>query len=495
MSEAVAYPNIICSPFRDSTNSQTEYSREIWCVANEKNYAMLDSIIRELSSIFTTTEYFNIGGDEVNHENWKKCPECQALMQKENLKDEYELHNYFVRRCDAIAHKHGKKLMGWEELMAAGSIDPQTLVVVWKNQKPIKTALIGHHPFILQVAEFSYFDMKQSPLERGHDWAGLVPLEKAHELDPVALCNKALEDTDFGEQNKTELRENSLLGIQGGLWQELGIRPDNYVEYQYFPRMCTVAEIGWSNPVKDYEKFYQKLTNYHFDRMQNMGIRFRVPPPTVNAEKIGKKKYRITVTPPHKGAVVKYAITPDYAPTDARRGQPDNNNYNYIYTKPIKTRNIAQYRFATFTKDEKLHSFGMAVENLPLYEYIKPSFKIETSLDTVKNTAAALQDYDYKTLGRVKGRIAEGGDLTIILDEPIECSVIEIVTGRPAVDFYGIQYGHVQYSLDGTNYTRGGDFEYNRSITLPKGKFKYVKICITGGTDCRFLYLCDPLFY
>ena len=495
MSEAVAYPDIICSPFRDSTNSQTEYSREIWCVANEHNYAMLDSIIRELSSVFTTTEYFNIGGDEVNHFNWKKCPECQALMKREGLKDEYELHNYFVRRCDAIAHKYGKKLMGWEELMAAGSIDPETLVVVWKNRKPIKKALTEHHPFVLQVAEFSYFDMKQSPLERGHDWAGLVPLEKAYELDPVALCNGALEDTDYGELNKIELRENSLLGVQGGLWQELGIRPDNYIEYQYFPRMCTIAEVGWSNPEKNYEKFYKKLTQHHFDRMQNMGIRFRVPPPIVTAEKISKRKYKITVTPPYEGAVVKYAITPEWAPTDSRRGQPDDNDYKYIYTKPIKTKNIAQYRFTTFTTDDKLKSFAKAVENVPLYEYIKPTFTIETNLDTTKNTLASMQDYDFKTLGRARGRIAPGGYLTIVLDKPIKCNVIEILTGRPSVDFYGIQYGHVEYSLDGVNYTRGGDFNFDRSITLPKGKFKYVKICITGGTDCRFLYLCDPLFY
>lgn len=495
MSEAVAYPDIICSPFRDSTNSQTEYSREIWCVANERNYAMLDSIIRELSSVFTTTEYFNIGGDEVNHLNWQKCPECQALMQREGLKDEYELHNYFVRRCDAIAHKYGKKLMGWEELMLAGSIDPQTLVVVWKNRKQIRKALEGHHPFVLQVAEFSYFDMKQSPLERGHDWAGLVPLEKAYELDPVFLCNDALKDTDYSELARGELRENSLLGVQGGLWQELGIRPDNYVEYQYFPRMCTIAEIGWNNPEKNYEKFYERLTQHHFARMQNMGIRFRVPPPKVTAEKIGRKKYKITVTPPYKDAVVKYAVTPEYAPTDARRGQPDNNDYKYVYTKPIKTRDIAQYRFATFTEGDKLKSFGAAVENVPLYEYLKPKFTVQTNLDTVRYGYTALQDYDLKTVARFNHRIEPGGYITLVLDEPMQCSVIEILTGRPAVDFYGIQYGHVEYSLDGVNYTRGGDFEQNRSITLPKGKFKYVKICITGQTDCRFLYVCDPMFY
>ena len=71
-------------------------------------------------------EYFHIGGDECPKTSWEKCPLCQARIRKEGLKGDKEhtaeekLQSYFVQRMEKVVNKHGKKMIGWDEILEGG---------------------------------------------------------------------------------------------------------------------------------------------------------------------------------------------------------------------------------------------------------------------------------------------------------------------------------------------------------------------------------------
>ncbi|MBP5692943.1 MAG: beta-N-acetylhexosaminidase, partial [Bacteroidales bacterium] len=501
---AGSYPEILCEFPEDTSVNETGFSREIWCVAKESNYEIIEKIIKEMAEMFPSG-IINMGGDEVNRFNWEKCPDCQALMKKMGMTNSEQLHFYFVSRVNQIAKKYGKKIAGWEEIMYSEDIKDNSLIYVWHSKKWGPMAVQNGFNCVMQAAEYVYLDMQQSPLERGHNWARVIPLDVMYSYDPIALA-AAGKDSGKAASN-LELAKKHVVGVQAGLWEELGNRPENFVEYQMFPRLCALAEIGWgtsrtiADSAANYKYFYNRLTQAHFQRLINMGIRFRVPYPEVKAERVAYTKtdvlrdesymrpYKITVTPPYEGAVVKYAIVSPQTATDGIRGQKDTTDYKYVYTEPIITKDIANYRFATFASDT-LHSIGVAVSNVPLHPVlIQPRFTIETNMRSSEKNLKILKEYQENKYCRFEGRAKAGDYITFIFEEPVKCSVIDIVTGRSNVDFYGLTEGYAEYSEDGINYKGKAEVDCSRIVLTPDTKVKSVRITVTGESDGQNFFL------
>ena len=202
-----------------------------------------------------------MGGDEANFENWKNCKSCQDFMQKKGMKKEVELQHHFVHEIEKIVNKYGKTMAGWDEILENDSLTPGTWVYAWQTAKKGMESIEREFPTVMQIGEYCYFDMKQSPAERGHNWAGIVPLEKVYSFDPT------------GTFSLTPEQEKLVLGTQGALWAELLNRPTRISEYQYFPRSAAIAEVAWTNQdLRNYDDFYNRLTKTHYDRLHNMEI-------------------------------------------------------------------------------------------------------------------------------------------------------------------------------------------------------------------------------
>lgn len=451
------YPQTGC------TNKETFLSvngevQNVWCVGNQDNYKMLDNIIKEVAALFPS-KTIHIGGDEVNMDNWKNCPHCQELMKKEGMKKEIELLNYFVRRMENIVNKYGKVMAGWDEIIDGGELKPTTTVYAWKSVKRGIEAVKKGQPTVFLVAEYCYFDMKQSPAERGHNWAGIVTLDKTYSLDPTSTLNLTPE------------QESLVLGPQGALWTELLDRPARFLEYQYFPRLCALAEVGWTNKeLKNYDCFYHRLTKTHYDRMHNMGIAFRLQSPDVKYE-----NNTLKVKLPYDWAVVRYT-------TDGTEPTATSN----VYTGDIVTFEPEKFRFATFYRDYN-KSISVAASNIELHSYITPEVEITSSYTTeethkrfpVSNAAG----YDFKKYWRVERRSVAGDYVLYTFKEPVECSKITVETGIPNITFYSVTEGHVEYSYDGTDFIKGEKFDLGIATVKPEQKVKAVKICITGMSD------------
>lgn len=64
-----------------------------------------------------------MGGDEAPKDRWKECPCCQELMTVLGLEDEEQLQTFFVRRIDSFLRKHGKTVIGWDEILDGGAVE------------------------------------------------------------------------------------------------------------------------------------------------------------------------------------------------------------------------------------------------------------------------------------------------------------------------------------------------------------------------------------
>lgn len=461
LSSTKVFGNVTCGTTTDAPSACGEFDN-VWCVGKESNFKILENILKELASIFPSP-YLNIGGDEVIFDYWRQCPDCQAVMEREGFKDVEELHGYFVRRMEKIINKLGKVMMGWDDIQDFGGLNPTSTVVAWRSQSKGVESIKKGQPTIMQAAQYLYVDMQYTPAERGHSWAAIIPLDRIYSYDP-------LQDMEL-----TPEEEKLVLGVQAGLWTELMQFPPRFSEYQVFPRLCAVAETGWSaKEDKNYEDFHSRLVNKHYDRLYSMGIAFRVEPPKVVYE-----DSELKVTLPYPSAVVRYT-TDGTEPTSASK----------VYSGKIITNTPEDFRFSTFFSRD-LHSIAVAAENVTLHHYITPKVKVETDIPIwEKSKLEDLTTYNFNKRVRTKERLQAGQTLTYIFDEPVECNTIHIPTGYTNIPFYGVSNGYVEYSYDGVNFIKGEEFyRYHAYIRNPEKGVKAVRIVITGPNDgysCNF---------
>lgn len=331
-----AYPEIGCVTTQETKSVQGEV-KNVWCVGREENYQILDSIIREVSEMFPF-DYIHVAGDEVNRANWEHCPKCKALMEKEGYTDTFQLQNYFFKRVEKIVEKYHKKAAGWNEILKGGEMSPNTEIFAWQGISYGIESVKKGYSTIMIPGQYLYFDMAQSENERGHRWAAITDTKRAYSFEPIP-------DNDL-----TTEQQKLIKGVQGALWSEYLDRPTRFVEYQSYPRISALSEIGWSKKEdKNWDNFYGRLTNSHLKRLANMGIGFRDFPPTAIY-----KRGTITVTPPYEGAVVRY---------EAQGNEPT--RQSPLYSGPIQTKNYEQYLFRTFFNEDSA-SPAVKVEKLPV---------------------------------------------------------------------------------------------------------------------------------
>lgn len=462
---AACFQEILCKKDKEFESVQGEIGN-VFCVGREENYKMLDNIIKEIASIFES-DYIHIGGDEVARDNWLHCDLCKALMEREGMTAADQLQNYFVKRMMSIVEKHGKKMAGWDEIIDGGELDKNTRVYAWKNMKRAYESVKKGFPTIIQVGEYNYIDMKQSPLERGHNWAGIVPLEKTYSLDPCA---------GNSQYPFTEQEAELVIGSQVGLWTELLNKPARFVEYQTFPRLAASAEVGWTNQdLRDYKDFYTRLTESHYSRMYNMGIAFRIPWPEVVYQ-----ENTLQVKLPYRSAVVRYT-TDGTEPCVSSK----------VYTGDIVTDKPEQFRFATFYNQYK--SITVGASNVEPYKYLTPDVEIESSLEALKEawSIEKIKDYNQKTYFRSNRKAQAGDYITYIFKTPLSCSKIIAETGIPNIDFYGVTDGVLEYSLNGKDFVKAADFRENSASFTPESPVKAVRIRVTAPNDGHCLCIQD----
>lgn len=228
-----AYPELSCShmPYKESD----------FCAGSEYTFEFLENVLTEVMELFPS-EYIHIGGDEASKQAWTSCAKCQARMKREGLADVDELQSYFIHRIEAFLNAHGRKLLGWDEILDGG-LAPNATVMSWRGTEGgLKAMEMGHHA-IMTPGEFCYFDAYQdAPHTQPEAIGGYLPLQKVYTYEP-------LPDTIDASQ------ASLLYGVQGNLFAEY-IPTEEHMEYMAYPRILALAEVAWSVPEnKDYACF------------------------------------------------------------------------------------------------------------------------------------------------------------------------------------------------------------------------------------------------
>jgi hexosaminidase len=261
---AISYPEILCNYSPDLTATAGYDNRNVWCVSGEENYAMLEKILTELAGLFPSG-CVHLGGDEVETGQWSKCPDCRALMAENGISEVARLEDLFMERVIAIASSVGLKAGVWNEAAESGKIPLSTTVYGWKNIEACRRAAQKGYPTVMIPGEYFYFDMRQSPTERGHIWAGIVSPQKVYSFDFAGF---------------TEAEMASVVGIEASFFSELLLQNGlDYLDYQMFPRVCALSELIWTpQGQRSWSDFSRRLTDSHNARMAAAGIKYRTEP-------------------------------------------------------------------------------------------------------------------------------------------------------------------------------------------------------------------------
>jgi len=253
-----AYPELSCTGGPFDMDLDAGIFNGIYCAGNEASYKFLEDVLMEVFQLFPG-DYIHIGGDEVPKNNWKHCEKCQALIKKEGLKNEEELQSYFIRRIEKFINAHGRKLVGWSEILQGGLAKNAT-VMDWIGGGA--EAANSGHDVVMAANEFTYLCYYQSldrppKLKAARNY---LPLEKTYAFDPIPA----------GLQPAST---SHILGVEGCLWTVF-FASMHEVEEMSFPRLCALAEIGWSpKSALNYDDFLSRLKN-HQNRLDAAGVAY-----------------------------------------------------------------------------------------------------------------------------------------------------------------------------------------------------------------------------
>ena len=221
------------------------------CPCNESTFTFAENVYKEIFSIFPS-KYIHLGADEVDRKEWAKSPACKVLMQKEGLKNVDELQSYFVKRMEKFFNAHGRKLIGWDEILEGG-VSKTAYVMYWRSwvpDAPVKAAQHGNY-VIMTPGDPLYFDRIPDAQS----------IKEVYDFNPVPKALNA-------QQAKF------ILGAQANIWTE-HIPSEKRADFMYMPRMTALSEVLWSN-TSDYPGFMERL-NHQYKLLDEMNVHYRLP--------------------------------------------------------------------------------------------------------------------------------------------------------------------------------------------------------------------------
>ena len=226
----------------------------------ESTLRFLREVLAEVLDIFPGP-YIHLGGDEAVKDQWQASPRVQARIKELGLKDEHELQSWFLSQMGAFLTQHGRRLIGWDEILEGG-LPEGAVVMSWRGIEGGITAAQADHDVIMTPQSHVYFDHYQSndpaePLAIG----GYTPLNRVYDFEPVP-------------SELTSGQARHVLGAQGNLWSEY-IPTTHHLEYMAFPRLIALAEVIWTaQELRDFASFRSRLAA-HEARLAHLNVAFR----------------------------------------------------------------------------------------------------------------------------------------------------------------------------------------------------------------------------
>lgn len=225
---------------------------------DEATFRFIDDVLGEVVTLFPS-RYIHIGGDEAAKDRWQASRHVQARRRELGLADDMALQSWFVSRLQAMLDRHGRRLIGWDEILEGGRLPAGASVMSWRGTAGAIEAARAGHDVVLSPSPDLYLDNLQSdapdePSGRPY----LVTLEKLYGFEPTPA-----------ELDAQQARH--VLGAQANVWVE-HMRTTARVEHAVFPRIAALAEVNWTpRDRRDWQGFLTRLPA-QLARYRQLGI-------------------------------------------------------------------------------------------------------------------------------------------------------------------------------------------------------------------------------
>ncbi|WP_299823739.1 glycoside hydrolase family 20 protein [uncultured Pontibacter sp.] len=326
-----AYPELSCTGGPHSVEAKWGIFPDIFCAGNEQTFAFLEDVLTEVMELFPS-KIIHVGGDEAPKTRWKVCPKCQKRIADEGLKDEYELQSYFVQRMEKFVNKHGRIIIGWDEILEGG-LAPNAYVMSWRGTKGGIAAAKAKHNVVMTPGTPLYFDYYQGERElEPISIHGYNPLEKVYNFEPMPAELSA-------EESKY------ILGAQANLWTEY-ISTFSHIEYMVMPRMAALSEVLWTPAGKKEWDSFKNRMQQQYKRYDAMGINYAKSAFNVRQNlQVDTANSSVLVSFMNEAANTKIHYTLDGSePTTA----------SPVYTKPLTLNETATIKAASFVDGKQI---------------------------------------------------------------------------------------------------------------------------------------------
>ncbi|HUT24838.1 MAG TPA: family 20 glycosylhydrolase [Sumerlaeia bacterium] len=252
-----AFPELSCTggPFRIPPRrtpwGQEGFLRDNLCAGNDATFEFLEGVFSEIVPLFPSP-YFHIGFDERPWGVWENCPKCQARMRDLELKNGGELQNWFAKRVVDFLATHGKRAIGWEEILHGGELPKTVISQSWLDQGGVGGAVAAAkagHDTIVSPGSHCYVNFGVNRID----------IRKVYSFDPMP-------------QGLSAEEQKRVLGSEVEMWTDEC--PREQTDRMAFPRAMALAEALWTPADgKDFEDFHDRLRD-HYRRLDLMGVAY-----------------------------------------------------------------------------------------------------------------------------------------------------------------------------------------------------------------------------
>jgi hexosaminidase len=218
------------------------------------------AVLDHVCAIFPS-ELIGIGGDECPIDEWHG-PAARERIAAQRLSGPADLQAWFTARMAAHLARRGRRVFGWDEILAGGAPAGAT-IAAWRGTTPAVLAARSGHDVVSCPDTSAYLDYRQSDDPGEPTPVGtLLTVADVYAFEPVPA----------GLTRREGMR---IIGAQANVWTE-HLESQRRVDYQTYPRLCALAEVAWGPRRRDLADFEARL-GPHLGRLDALGVGYRPP--------------------------------------------------------------------------------------------------------------------------------------------------------------------------------------------------------------------------
>lgn len=404
---------------------------------DDRTFGFVGDVLGEVLELFPSS-YIHVGGDEAVKTQWQASKQVQARMHALGIKDENAMQGWFMQRLETWLEAHGRKLVGWDEIVDDG-LPADATVMSWRGIAGGIAAARAGHDVVMTPAPTLYFDYLQGA---GHD-------EPPGRLHPLTLAEVYAFDPMPSALDAAQQRH--IVGMQANVWTEHLANPEQ-VEHAVFPRIAALAETAWSPAAAhDWNDFLRRLLPM-LQRYRALGIPYAESAFCVTAESTpeGPGAARLTLSNQAGLGEIRYTL-------DGSDPGPD----SALYQAPFQVQLPARLRAAPFVE-------GRAIASVTRQDVDADTF--------LTHDSDALQDCSHLLPLRLSGPLRPDGT-----HEALHVDIMDPCWRWPEAPLQGVNGIAVRVARLPFNFQLAGD---NAKMVLRQPHSRYGELEVHGdGCD------------